>query len=224
MVTTTMGMLNWIHSNTTDLRPAVPLYSEFVVCISSLQERFLCPASACNLTNHSSATTWYNLLGPRWKLDSGSAIVGVMADNNGVVTGGPGEDTAVTDVMLDVADDGTLGDGAEGEDVADDEIGLLATVDELAGVHTLSGDEELLLELVAERVAEGDLGERSAAAGVVDDVGDDPLDVAVALAEVEGAEPRRTLAVVGVGLEHRPRTLTLGADDTTHLLGRGEGG
>lgn len=151
----------------------------------------------------------------------GSAIVGVMADNNSVVTGGPGEDTTVTDVVLNVADNGTLGDGAEGEDVADDEIGLLATIDELAGVHTLSGDEELLLKLVAERVAEGDLGERSAAAGVVEDVGDDALDVAVALAEVEGAEPRRTLAVVGVGLEHRPRTLTLGADDTTHLLGGG---
>ncbi|GMN32291.1 hypothetical protein TIFTF001_041708, partial [Ficus carica] len=77
---------------------------------------------------------------------------------------------------------------------------------------------------VAERVAEGDLGERSASAGVVDDVGDDALDVAVALAEVEGAESRRTLAVVGVGLEYRPRTLTLGADDTTHLLLGGECG
>jgi len=50
----------------------------------------------------------------------------------------------------------------------------------------------------------------------VDDIGDDPFEVAVALAEVEAAEPRRTLAVVGVGLEHRPRTLTLCANHPSH--------
>jgi hypothetical protein len=37
-------------------------------------------------------------------------------------------------------------------------------------------------------MAEGDLGERRAVAGVADDVGDDALEVPVALAEVEGAE------------------------------------
>lgn len=81
-----------------------------------------------------------------------------MADNNGIVTGGSGEDAAVANVVLDVADNGTFGDGSEGQDVADDEGGLLAAVDELAGVEALGGDEELHLLLVAEGVAERHLG------------------------------------------------------------------
>ena len=139
-----------------------------------------------------------------------------MAYNNSIVTGGSGENAAVADVVLDVADDGTFGDGSDGQHVADHEGGLLAAVDELPGVEALGGDEELRLLLVAEGVAECHLGERGAATGVVDDVGDDALEVAVALAEVEAAEPRRTLAVVSVRLEHRPSTLTLSANHPSH--------
>lgn len=139
-----------------------------------------------------------------------------MADNDGVVAGGASEDATVADVVLDVADDGTFGDGSEGEDVSDHEVGLLAAVDELPGVHALGGDEELLLVLVAEGVAEGDAGEGSAAAGVVDDLGDDALEVAIALAEVEGAKAGGALAVVGVGLENGAGSLPLSSDDATH--------
>ena len=41
------------------------------------------------------------------------AVVWVVADHDGVVPGHPGEDTTVTDVVLDVADDGTLRDPIE---------------------------------------------------------------------------------------------------------------
>ena len=37
-------------------------------------------------------------------------VVRVAADHNGIVSGCPGEDTTVTDVVLDVANDGTLRD------------------------------------------------------------------------------------------------------------------
>jgi hypothetical protein len=153
--------------------------------------------------------------------EPGGAVVRVVADDNSVVAGAPGEDTAVTNVVLHVADDGSLRDPPQWQHVADGERGAAAAIDKLAGVHALGGDEELLLVLVPEGMAEGDLGERRAATGVVDDVGDDALEVPVALAEVEGAEPGRALAVVGVGLEHGPRTLTLRTDNTTHLGGDG---
>jgi hypothetical protein len=148
--------------------------------------------------------------------EPGGAVVRVVADDNSVVAGAPGEDTAVTNVVLHVADDGSLRDPPQWQHVADGERGAAAAIDKLAGVHALGGDEELLLVLVPEGMAEGDLGERRAAAGVVDDVGDDALEVPVALAEVEGAEPGGALAVVGVRLEHGPRTLTLRADHATH--------
>lgn len=139
-----------------------------------------------------------------------------MADNNGVVAGGPGEDATVADMVFNVADDSTLGDRSEGQDVANNEGGLLAAVEELPGVETLRGDEEFRLLLVAEGMAESDLRERGTSTGVVDDIGDHTLQVAVAFAKVEAAEPSRTLAVVGVGLENGPRTLTLCANYPSH--------
>ena len=44
---------------------------------------------------------------------SRGAIVRVAADHDGVVPGHPGKDTTVTDMVLDVVDDGTLRDPAE---------------------------------------------------------------------------------------------------------------
>ena len=41
------------------------------------------------------------------------AVVGVVADHDGVVPRRPGEDTTVTDMVLDVADDSTLTDPTE---------------------------------------------------------------------------------------------------------------
>lgn len=139
-----------------------------------------------------------------------------MADNNSVIARSPGKDSTVTNMVLDVADDSSLRDRSERQHIADDQIGLLPTVDELASVDSLSGDEELVLLLVSERMAEADSGERGSATRVVDDLGDDALEVAVALAEVEAAESGGTLAVVGVGLEDRPCTLTLSSDDSSH--------
>jgi len=98
-----------------------------------------------------------------------------VADNNGVVTGGSGEDAAIADMVFNVADDGTLGDGSEGQDVANNEGGLLAAVDELSSVETFGGDEEFRLLLVAEGMTECNLGKWSAATGIVDNVGDHSL-------------------------------------------------
>jgi len=223
VVTTTMGMLDWIHGHTTNLRPAVPLHTELVIGITSLEERLLSSATTSNLSNHSTASTWNNFLSTRWELDPGGAVIGVVTDDNRVIPRRPSEHTPIPSVMLHVADDRSLGDGPQREDVADHEVGLAAAVDKLAGVHALGGDEELLLVLVPERVAEGDACERGAAAGVVDDVGDHALEVPVALAEVQAAEASRALAVVGVGLEHGPRSLTLCSDHASHG-GGGDGG
>lgn len=64
------------------------------------------------------------------------------------------------------------------------------------------------------------------AAGVVDDVPDDSLDVAIPFAVVNRAEPGSTLAVLGVALEDGASALSLGADDAPHdeLVGEGRHG
>ena len=74
-----------------------------------------------------------------------------MGDHGGVVSGGPGHLAAVSVLLLQVADDGSLGHGADGHHVADGELGALAAVHELAGVHALNGHEQLLADLVSKK-------------------------------------------------------------------------
>lgn len=135
-----------------------------------------------------------------------------MADNGDVVTGGTADSTTVTNLLLDVGDDGTLRDGAEGKDVADGEGSVLAGINELAGVHALVGNEglALLLELVGG--VEDNAGERSTTTGVVDDLLHNTTDVAVALGIVERSELRRGLVQPGVGGEDGTAALTLVAN------------
>lgn len=78
---------------------------------------------------------------------------------------------------------------------------LLADVDELASVHALCADEDLLVEAVLVGVAEDNLGEGSTTSGVMDDLLNETTNVARTLGEVEGAELGGTDAVGGVGLE-----------------------
>lgn len=139
-----------------------------------------------------------------------------MANHDGVVAGGASKDTAIADVVLHVADNGTLRNGSEGEYVSDHKDGFATTVNELASVHPLGGNEEFFLQLKAKGVAEGDTGKWCAAAGVVDDLRHHALEVPVALPVVEAAEPSRPLTMVGVGLENRPRSLPLGTDYSSH--------
>ena len=99
-----------------------------------LQEGLVGTSTTSDDTNHTTAGAGENLLGAGGELDTGLALIGVVADDGNVVTGGTAERTTVTVLVLDGGQDGTLGDGVEGQDVADGESGVLSGVDELLGV------------------------------------------------------------------------------------------
>mmetsp|Transcript_1290 Transcript_1290/g.3303 ORF Transcript_1290/g.3303 Transcript_1290/m.3303 type:complete len:229 (+) Transcript_1290:285-971(+) len=217
VVTTTVRMLYWVHGHTSNLRPAVSLDLVLVVGGSGLEERLLGTASSGDLPDHGSAGRGDQLLAAAWELDSGEPGVGVVRHDEPVGARGSSDGRPVSGVPLDVADDGSLGHAADGEHVADVERGLLSGVDELALVESLGGDDELLLVLVPDGVPEGDLGERRAAAWVVDDLVDHSLDVALLLRVVEAAELGGALPRAVDRLENTAITLTLSTDDATHL-------
>ena len=73
-------------------------------------------------------------LAPDGELDTGLALVGVVADDGDVVTRGTTERTTVTGLVFDVGEDGTFGNGGEREDVSDGQGSVLAGVDELCSV------------------------------------------------------------------------------------------
>jgi hypothetical protein len=143
-----------------------------------------------------------------------------VSDNNGVITRSSSEDTTITDVMLDVADNSSFRNRSKRENISNDESSFLTAVQELTGVHTFGGDEELLLFLETERMTESDTSKRSTTTRIVDDLRHDALEVTISLAEIEATELSRTFAVVSVGFEDGTRTLTLSSDDTTHGCSR----
>lgn len=117
-------------------------------------------------------------------IPSGS-IVRVVTDDYCVITRAPSEYTTVTDLVLDIADDSTFWDGSEREHISYNEGGLLTAVHKLPGVHAFGGNEELLLVLVAERVAESDACKRGASTRVMNHLAHYTLEVPIALAEIQ---------------------------------------
>lgn len=131
------------------------------IWVPHTQQRLVGTATTGNDADHATRSGVDDLLGTRGKLDTGLALIGVVANNGDVATRVTAESTTVADLLLDVGDNGTLGHLTDGQDVADSQSSALSGIDELASVHALVGDEGLGDLLVFVRVAELDLGERS---------------------------------------------------------------
>lgn len=94
--------------------------------------------------NHSAARGLEHLLGTRGKTNAGHTGLRVDRDEGSVVAGSTGELATIAGSLFDVADDSAFGHLAQGENIADLELGLLAAVDELSAVHTFSSNEVFL--------------------------------------------------------------------------------
>ena len=90
-----------------------------------------------------------------------------MTNDGGVGARAAREAALVTDGGLNVADGSSLGNVANGDDVAGSDGGLATSEDVLAGVGTLSGQEVLGLLLIFVGIAEVDLQHGASTAGVV---------------------------------------------------------
>merc|ERR1711931_394630 len=218
MVTTTVRMLDGVHGHTTNLRPGVPLSLVLEVGSAGLQQRLVDSSSTGDDADHRAVAGRNRLLRSRRQFHFRLVVIRVVGDDGGVVAGSSGQFAAISQLLLELADDGSLGHGADGHHVADGQRRLLAAVDELARVHALDGDERFftLLEFVG--ISKLDDGQRGAAAGVVNDVFDDAFDVAVAFGVVGGAEAGGAFPVFIVRREDGSRPLTLRSNHSPHFL------
>jgi len=216
VITTTVRMVDGVHSNTTSARPVVTLGFVFVERSASLQQRLLNPSTTSNDSNSNPGISRNGLFRSRRKTDTGLVVFRV-SDNGTVCSGCPGERTTVTNFLLDVANDGTFRALGDGEDVSDGEGRFFAAVHKSTGVETLGCDECLLAEFVAVWVTEDDSSEWGTAARIVDDFFYDSPNVAVSFSVVERSELGRVLVEMCVRLENGMRA-PLCPNNSTHGL------
>jgi len=201
VVTTTVRMLYGVHSNTSNLGPAVTLSFVLVVGTSSLKHRLVDATTTGNDTDSSSASRLDGLLGTRGETDTGGTGINVVGDDSGIVTRGTGNSSSVSGLLFQVADESTFGHGTNGKDVSDFQLGFLTAVDELTGVKTFNSDEGFLDLLVLVRMTEDNLGERSSSSGVMDDIFDDTFDESRSFGVIERPKLGGSLSVLGVSLK-----------------------
>ena len=217
MVTTTMGMLNGVTGNTTNLGPAVTLAAEAEEGVTGLEDGLL-DTSATSDDADDTTAGGAELLGVTGgELHVGVAELGLVGHDDAVVAGGTGEGSTISGLLLDVAHDATLRDAADGEDVSDGQGGVLSADDGLPGEQTLGGDEELLDALVLVGVTELDAGKGGTTASLVLDGLHGTADVSVALRVVANAEASGAKALVSVKGVHGTSSLTLSKDGLSHL-------
>tara|TARA_B100000482_G_C12428075_1_gene227906 strand:+ start:64 stop:624 length:561 start_codon:yes stop_codon:yes gene_type:complete len=84
VVTTTVGMLYWVHRNTSHLRPRVAFHSVLVVRGTRLQQGLIASTTARDLTNGRSAPTRNRLFRARRQFNSRKSSLQVVGDQDAV--------------------------------------------------------------------------------------------------------------------------------------------
>jgi hypothetical protein len=133
-----------------------------------------------------------------------------VSDNDSKGSTSSGKGTAVSQLGLDIADNGTFRDNVQRKNVSNGQGSLLAAVNELASVHTLGAYQQLVVSLVSVGVSELDLGNRSSTTRIVNDILDDTANVSVLFGIVECTKLHGTLAGPDMRLEDGGFSLTLG--------------
>jgi len=217
MVTTTVGMLDGILGDTSNLGPAVSLDAVLVVGSAGLEHGLVDSSAASDEAEGRSVLAAEELLYARWELYSSSAGVGVVGDDGAVASRRLCDLAAVASLLLERAHNGTFRHGSDGQYVANVELRLLSAVDELSGAHALGADHGLGDPSVLVRILELNFSERGASAGVMYDVLDETLDKALSLGKVERAQLGGTLSALGPCCENGSSTFTLALNHSPHV-------
>jgi len=209
VISSSMGMLYGILSNSTNLGPAITLDGVFVVGISGLEKGLVGTSTSGNNTDLGTDTRRNSLLSSRWKTKTGGSLVLIVGYNYSEGSGSTGESTTVTNFGLNVTDDGSLRYGGNGKDISYSEGGLLSAVNVLSSVHTLGGEHELIVPLVTVGVQELNFGNGGSTTRVVKDLLYNSLDVSVLLGVIDVTKLDSSLTVKGMSLENGGLTLPL---------------
>ena len=218
LVTTTVGMLHGVHGHASHGGPGVALDTELVEGTAGLEHGLIGTSTTGDDSDHGSASIDHSLLGSRGKTDSSNTLVSILCDNDGVVAGSTAHLSTVTDLGLDVANTGALGDLSKRKDVSDGDFGLLSLKDELTSVHALRSSHDDVILLVGISILELDLSDGCSSPGLVHKGLDHSLNIAMSLGVIELVHLHLTDTLAGVGRKDTALTLALRSDNLSHLL------
>jgi len=218
VVTSSERMLSRILCHTSDPGPLVTLHLVLVEGSSGLQKGLVCPSSSGDDANLATGEGRDGLLSSRREANTGGSLLLIMGDNDSVVSRAPGELATVPGPALDVANNSSLRHRSEGKDVSNIQGSLLSTVNELSSVHALNGTNELVVLAKLVGIGELNLGNGGTSSGVVDDILDHSLGVAVLLSMIQHTKLDSSLSCSGVGTVHRTFSLPLTGCQFTHAI------
>lgn len=214
VVSSSEGMLHGILCHTPNLGPAVPLNGVLVVSTSSLEEGLISTSTSGDNSDLGTDIGLDSLLSSRWETDTGGTLLVIVGNDDSETSRSTGELSTVTGTGFNVADNGSLGNLLQRKNISAGKGGLLSAVDELSGVHTLGGNHELSVPLVAVSIQELDLGNGCTSSGVMEDLLDDTTDVAATFGIIDGAELDGSLTSAHMRLEDGGLTLPLRLSDS----------
>jgi hypothetical protein len=170
VVTTTVRVVNGVHGHTTHHGPAVSLGAELPERTTGLEDRLVNTTATRDEAHSGAAARRNRLLGAARQFDARAVRIEVVANDRGVVARRARKAAAVTDSVLDVANDRAFGHLAHRQNVADGELRLGAAVHVLARVNTLRGNERVVHMTVLVHVTERHLRQRRTTTRIVDDL------------------------------------------------------
>ena len=128
MVTTTVWMLDGIHSDTSNLWPILSLIFKFEFGNTSLKQWLIGSTTTGDDTDHGSADTWDGLSLSGWESDSSlGTVIGVTDDDSTAATGS-GESSSVAYFLFNVTNCGTFWDLIDWKDVTSVDISYLKVI------------------------------------------------------------------------------------------------
>jgi hypothetical protein len=217
LVTTTVRVINRVHGNTTHLGPLVSFDAVLVKSTTSLQDRLVGSSTTGNQTDHGTAVAGDGLLAARRKSDTSDVLISILGNNEGIVTRSTSHNTVVTNLGLNVADNGTFRDLVQRKDISDGQLSLLAGKDELTGVKTLRSANKGVDSLESVGILELDGSNRGTSSRVVVNVLHNTLGVTMSFGEVLLLESNRTLTANSVSFVDGSLASTTILNDLSHF-------
>ena len=200
VITTSVGMVNWVHSDSGNDWEVLSLCLVSPVLNSGLENWLLVSSSGSDDSNHTSGLAVDGLSDTRWQLDSGLESILRMGDDGDERSRGSGELSIVSFSELDVGNESTFWDLTNWQDVTNLKGSLFTAENGLTREHSLDGKVQLLDLLVVISVLELDSGNWGSSAWVVKDFLDDSLDKSVSLLVVQVLVLDFSESSEGVGL------------------------